>query len=85
MCAGGSNIATASVSHGSSAAKLASVAATVFTQLAMHSRFASLLLSTDAGATQLPAAAEKVSLPLASVLPLVEADAAHEQVTFPLW
>jgi len=56
------------------------VSATVFTRLTTHSRFAALL-SADAGPARLPAAAEKLQLPLVSVLPLVEVDAGAEQVS----
>ena len=70
----------ADAAAGASAARLASVSATVFTRLTTHSRFAPLMLSADAGPARLPAAAEKLPLPLASVLPLVEVDGAPEQV-----
>jgi hypothetical protein len=54
--------------------KLAALAATVFTRLTTHSRFATLLLSSDAARTPLPPSAERLPLPLTSLLPLVEAD-----------
>ena len=57
------------------------MAATVFTRLTTHSRFAALLLNADAGPARLPAAAAKLQLPLVSVLPLVDVDAAPEHVS----
>ncbi len=53
----------------------------MFTRITAHSRFEALLLSADAGPARLPAAAEKLQLPLVSVLPLAEVDAAPEQVS----
>ena len=61
-------------------AKLAALSVTVFTRLTTHSRFAPLLLTPDAVRTPLPPSAERLPLPLTSLLPLVEADAAPEQV-----
>ena len=62
------------------AAKLAALATTVFTRLTTHSRFAALVTSPDATRSPLPPSAERLPLPLTSLLPLVEADAAMEQV-----
>ena len=67
-------------SYPEAAAKLQSLASTIFLRLTAHSRFPAILLAPAAGVPPLPSAAARLALPLPSALPLCECDPTPEQV-----